>query len=63
VKAISPRPRTRPEDTADAVVAMAGGESSPAHSKMDILATICHGKRSGRREEGMAKLTTVKFGD
>ena len=48
VKAILPRPRMRPEDTVDAVVAMAGGESSPAHSKMAILATIFHGKRSGR---------------
>ena len=29
VKATSPRPRTWPEDTADAVVAMAGGAEVP----------------------------------
>ena len=29
VKAISPRPRTWPEDTADAVVTMAGSEKVP----------------------------------
>ena len=48
VKAILPRPRTRSEDTVDVMVAMADSESSLAHSKMAILATICHGKRSGR---------------
>ena len=49
VKAISPRLRTRPEDTADAVVAMAGGENPAAIHGWALEAMIHEVKGTGRR--------------
>ena len=49
VKAISPRPRTRSEDTADAVVAMAGGEDPAGVHGWALEAMIHEVKGTGRR--------------
>jgi len=49
VKAISPSPRTRPEDTADAVVAMASGENPAGVHGWALEAMIHEVKGTGRR--------------
>ena len=45
---ISSSPIRRPEERAEAAVAMAGDKSSSTHPKIDIQATKCQGKWSGR---------------
>ena len=63
VKAISPRPRTRPEDTADAVVAMAGDAKVLGARELGPRGPQSARDKDGEKEGKATKLTMVKIDD
>ena len=63
MKAISPRPRTRPEDMADAVVTMAGDAKVLGARELGPRGPQSSWDKDGEKEGKATKLTTVKIED
>ena len=63
VKAISPRPRTRPEDMADAVVTMVGDAKVPGARELGPRGPQSARDKDGEKEGKAMKLTMVKIED
>ena len=61
VKAISPRPRTWPEDMADAVVTMVSDAKVPGARELGPRGPQSSWDKDGEKEGKATKLTTVKI--